>query len=193
MIGKLYRIVRQRRHTQGGFTLIETMIAIVVLVIGILGLAAILADGLMYMKGSQVDYIAQQKASEAVESIFTARNMGQATWDSICNVGDSICAGGIFSAGPQSLCDPGADGIIGTADDNCATLADAILLPGTSSGTYSSSPVRLPLSAYNFQRTITITNVPGIANLRQIQVTITYQAGKVPRTYTMISNISNFS
>jgi prepilin-type N-terminal cleavage/methylation domain-containing protein len=186
-----------RRDGHTGFTLIETTIAIAILSIGVLGLCAMLMDCLAYMGMSQYDYIAQQKAASAIESIFTARDMGQLTWASVCNVGSAVCAGGLFINGPQPLCDPGADGIVGTADDfsglGCAVQQDAIiLLNGT--GTYTSaSATRAPLSNYQFLRTITITSVPNVANLRQIQVTITYTAGRFKRNYTLTTNISNFS
>src|ERR1700690_1673355 len=108
--GQRNTAAEQRRET--GFTLIEALISIVVLSIGVLGLAAMLADGLAYMSMSEYDYIAQQKAAEAVESIYTARNLAQATWSTVCNVGSSICTGGIFLTGAQTLCDPGADGIV---------------------------------------------------------------------------------
>src|ERR1700761_7622407 len=87
MIPTEHRNQRQRR--QRGFTLIETMIAMVVMSVGVLSLAAMLASSLAYMNTSQFDYVAQQKAAEAVESIYTARNLGQATWSTICNVGSS--------------------------------------------------------------------------------------------------------
>lgn len=181
---------------QAGFTLIETMIAIVVLSIGVLALDAMLANGLAYMNMSEYDYIAQQKAAEAVESIFTARNLGQATWSTICNVGSSVCSSGIFLAGAQTMCDPGPDGIVGTADDfsgsSCSVQPDSILLPG-SAGNYSSSPQRIPLSTYNFQRTITISAVTNVTNLRTITVLITYTAGRFQRSYQLVTNISNFS
>jgi prepilin-type N-terminal cleavage/methylation domain-containing protein len=192
--GQRNTAAKQRR--QIGFTLIETMIAIVVLSIGVLGLAAMLADGLAYMSMSEYDYIAQEKASEAIESIYTARNLGQATWGTICNVGSTVCANGIFLTGAQTLCDPGPDGIIDTADDfsgtTCSVQADAVLLPG-SGGTYSSSPQRIPLSTYNFQRTITVAAVTGNANLRTITVLITYKAARFSRSYQMVTTISNFS
>ena len=186
-----------KRADSAGFTLIETMIAMLVLSIGVLGLAATLASSLAYMNSSENDYIAQQKAAEAVESIFTARDLGQATWSSICNVGSSLCTGGIFLNGAEPLCDPGPDGIIDTADDfngsACSLQADAILLP-TSAGTINSSTAnRVALSAFNFQRTITITAFPNVANLRTITVLITYKAGIFQRTYTLTTNISNFS
>ena len=71
--------------------------------------------------------------------------------------------------------------------------ADAILLP-TSTGTINSTTAsRVPLSNYNFQRTITITAFPNVANLRTITVLITYKAGIFQRSYTLTTNISNFS
>jgi prepilin-type N-terminal cleavage/methylation domain-containing protein len=188
---------RMHRRGQAGFTLIETMIAVAILTIGILGLGAMLADCLAYMSMSQYDYLAQQKAASTVESIFTARDMGQVTWASICNVGSTVCTGGIFINGPQPLCDPGVDGIVGTADDfgggGCAVQQDAIILLNGAGTFTSGSATRVPLSNFQFLRTVAITNVPNVANLRQILVTITYTAGRFKRTYTLTTNISNFS
>jgi prepilin-type N-terminal cleavage/methylation domain-containing protein len=196
--------LRTRRGSKAGFTLIETMIALLVLVIGLLGLAAVLANGIAYMNASEYDYIAQQKAAQAIESIFTARDIGQATWGTICNVGSSVCSEGIFLNGPLPLCGPGPDGILGTADDyagaSCAgpplAAPDAILLPNNT-GVFGANPVRLTLSTYT--RTIAISTVLDplgnpISNLRQITVTINYSAGPFRnRTYTLNAYISNFS
>jgi type II secretory pathway pseudopilin PulG len=202
--------LREHKGTQAGFTLLEVMIAILVLMTGVVGLAAMLATSLTYMNMSQVDYLAQQKAAEAVESIFTARDLGSATWSSICNVGSNICCAGaspcntgIFLTGANPLCQPGTDGIVDTADDYSApgvcNTDDAMLLPSSGTGTYGGvgvTPVRVSLSRWNFQRTITISTVLNAAgnvidNLRQITVTITYNSGKFPRSYTLTTDISN--
>jgi len=194
---RMSAMIWRRKDGRAGFTLIETMIAIAILSIGILGLGAMLADCLAYMGMSQYDYLAQQKAASAVESIFTARDMGQVTWASICNVGSAVCTGGIFMNGPQPLCDPGPDGIAGTADDfgggGCAIQQDAIILLNGAGTFISGAASRVPLSNFQFLRTIAITNIPNVSNLRQIQVTITYTAGRFKRTYTLTTNISNFS
>jgi len=204
--------LRAQRTSEAGFTLIETMIAMVVLVVGILALAAMLGMGLAYMTTSQYDYIAQQKAAEAVESVFEARDIGQTTWNTICNVGSSVCCAGvtgctpagIFLTGANPLCGAGLDGIVGTADDYngtaCAGAAadaapDAILVPNGSGNL--NPPVSMPLTT--FSRTITISPVTTsggttITNLRQITVTINYSAGHFTnRVYTLNAYISNFS
>ena len=178
--------IRKLRHSQSGFTMIETVVAMGVLAIGVLSLVAMLADSLAYMQSSQWDYIAQQEAAKTIESIFTARDMGQATWASICNIGNGpSCA---FTAVPTQLCAAGPDGILGTADDNCAAI-DSILQPGAD-GTFT-APTLQPLST--FTRTIAIRPVAGVANLNSITVTINYRAGRFFRQYVLTTNISNFS
>lgn len=199
--------LRASQSAESGFSLIETMIAIIVLMVGVLGLAAMLANGLTYMTTSQYQYIAQQKAAEAVESIFSARDVGQATWGQICNTGSSICTSGIFVTGFLPLCGPGNDGILGTADDylsgSCAGSAanaapDAILLPNNTSGVFGANGVNdvtVPLSTYTRQIAITnVLNAAGVAipNLRQITVTINYSAGNFKNlNYTLNTYISS--
>lgn len=171
---------------QAGFTLMETMIALIILAVGVLALAGMLADGLAYMSMSQDEYIAEQKAAEAVESVYTARDVSQTTWANINNVS----TGGLFVDGPTRLCDPGLDGIEGTADDNCA-IYDSIWTPGPDGRLGTADDVKMPLT--NFTRTIVIAPVAGRADLRQITVTITYTAAKFRRSYTLVTNISQYS
>jgi prepilin-type N-terminal cleavage/methylation domain-containing protein len=177
---------RNRRESHAGFTLMETMIALVVLGVGVLALAAILGDGLAYMSMAQDEYIAEQKAAEAVESIYTARDVSQTSWVNINNASN----GGIFVDGPTQLCDPGTDGIEGTADDNCA-IPDSIWTPGPDGKLGTADDIKLPLGA--FTRTILIQAIPGRADLRSITVSITYSSGKFKRTYVLVSNISQYS
>jgi type II secretory pathway pseudopilin PulG len=180
-------LVRNRRQSVLGFTLLETMVATAVLAFGVLALAAMLANGLAYMHSSQDDFIAHQKAQEAVEGIFAARDTQQVSWSGIQNVG---AGQGIFLPGPQPLLAPGPNGVVGTAQDQAAN-PDSIILPGPDGIMGTADDVQMPLS--NFQRTITITNVAGNPNLRTIQVVITYSTGQLQRTYTLTAYISAFS
>ncbi len=178
------------RRSSAGFTLIEAAISMLVLAIGVMGLAAMMTNGIAYMGMSQMDYIAQQKAEEAVESVFYARDSQLYTWAQIQNVSN----GGIFLNAPEVLCDPGPDGIIDTADDNTADL-DAIYIPGPSGTLDGSDAVKQTLDT--FTRTIAITNVVEPANpteivLRQITVTINYTVGKFKRQYVLTSYICEF-
>jgi type II secretory pathway pseudopilin PulG len=182
------QILRNRKafHGSAGFTLIEAAISVLILVIGVMGLAMTMANSLAYQTMAEADYIAQQKAEEAVESVFYARDSQLYTWAQIQNIAN----GGIFNNGPEVLCNPGPDGIIDTADDILTNL-DAIYTPGPSGTLDGADAVKLTL--YNYTRTIAITAVPGETDVRQITVTINYTAGKFKRQYVLTSYICEFS
>lgn len=178
---------RKSRRSSAGFTLIETIVAVMIMAVGILSLAAMLARSLSFMSVSKYDFIAQQKAAEAIESIFTARDTSQLSWTNINNAS----VGGIFLDGPTPMCDPGPDGIVGTADDNCL-IPDAIIMPGPDGKIGTADDIRAGL--LNFKRTITITPGPnGLSDLRTITVAITYSYANFTRTYTLSTYISKYS
>lgn len=179
----------KERAAQKGFTLLETMVALLVLGIGLVALAAMLAGSMAYMNSQQADFIAQQKASEAIESIFTARDTQAVSYAQIQNVS----SGGIFLNGPENLIDPGPDGVVDTADDN-ANLPDTIIKPGPDGILGTADDIQIQLSVYyKMQRTIVISNIAGENGVRQIVVTVTYTTGTFNRTYTLTSYISQYS
>jgi prepilin-type N-terminal cleavage/methylation domain-containing protein len=181
--------MRQRKVRQSGFTLLETMIAVAIMAVGVLGLAAMLGDSLAYMAGSQADFIAQQKAQQAVETIFTAKYDNTVAWAQIANnsVGNPQ---GLFYSTPQPIRQPGADGLVGSINDNAAPL-DYILYPGPDGKLGTADDEKYPLG--NFTRTITITNFNGDPNLRTISVTVNYTTGRFTRSYTLNALISAFN
>ncbi len=69
-----------------GFTLIEVMIAIVVMSVGILAVIASFATAVAATQSAEEDLIARQKVLEAMESIYTARNSQQIPFASVANV-----------------------------------------------------------------------------------------------------------
>ena len=181
---------RQRKISRhpAGFTLIEAMISIIILSFGVLSLAAIYAQGIMYASLTQYDYIAEKKAEEAVETIFTARDTKVLTWAQIQNVS----TGGVFIDGARPLLDPGPDGLVGTADDNAALPDSIIIGPGPDGILGTADDLVVNLNPW-MTRTIAIAAVTGETNLRQITITINYQIGRIQRTYTLISYISAFA
>lgn len=179
---------RVPRDSAKGFTLLETMIALIVLAVGILGLAAMLGDSLAYMQGSQDNFIAEQKAEQTVEAIFTAKYTNSVTWAQVSNFNAGNPQGLFFST-PQPLLQPGPDGLLGSVND-IAAPPDYILEPGPDGVLGTADDVQLPLS--NFTRTITITNFLADANLRTINVTINYTTGRFTRQYSLTTLISAF-
>ena len=152
---------------QQGFALLETLIAIVVLMIGLLAVLATFAMAIGNTNSVQLDSIARQKATEALESIFTARQTSQITFANIQNVG---AGPGIFTVGFTPMTDPGPDGLDGTGDD---VTAAPVRLPGPS-GVITNTAADVLVNLGNFTRQIQIVNVPGNPNIRQITVTVRY-------------------
>ena len=178
----------KRYRREEGFTLLETLIALAILATGILGLAGMLADALASMQGSREAFIAEQKAEQAVEAIFTAKYTNSVTWPQVNN----FTAGnptGLFLPGAQPLTVTGADGLVGTAVD-AAAAPDYFLNPGPDGKLGTADDVQIPLT--NFTRTITITPIATDPNLRQIQVTVNYTAGRLKGAYTLTTLISAF-
>jgi prepilin-type N-terminal cleavage/methylation domain-containing protein len=170
-----------------GFTLIETMIAVGILAVGLLSGAALLAAGMQKIASSPRDLIATQKATEAVESVFSARDTHTLTWAQIQNVtGASGTDGGIFLDGARDLRAPGGDGLIDTADDGAV---ETVVYPGIDQQFGTADDQVITLSG--FTREIQIRNVQ--ANLRSVTVIITYPEGATRRTYTLTAYISSFS
>jgi len=192
-----------RKHgVEGGFTLIEVMIAIVVMTIGVLALMASFATAIAATGSAQEDLIARQKALDAMESIYTARNSQQLPFASINNVAN----GGVFLSGPQPLLCDGTDGLVGTANAVPCTAPDTgaacpggvecLVLPGADGILGTADDITYSLS--NFTRTIAFNNVllpSGLVNTNLIAVTISvsYQKPGYPaRVYTVNGLISSY-
>lgn len=175
-----------------GFTLLEALLAVVILSVGILSLAAVYAQGIQAAFKTQMDYIAEKKAEEAVETIFAARDSKILAWTNIRNVtGTGGSNDGVFLVGPQPLLAAGPDGLYGTQDDD-ATNPDVVILgPGPDGILGTADDVVMSLAGMT--RTITITDVPGETGLRQITITMEYAVGPSKQQYTLLSYIAEFS
>lgn len=177
-----------RLRVQQGFTLIEVMVAMVVMAVGILSLASIFTQGLKASNQSQIQYIAQQKAQEAMESIFTARDTRLLSTNQINNVSN----GGVFMDGPQSLLAPGPDGLFGTADDDANNPDAIVVAPGPDNIFGTADDVSVSLAPW-MTRTIVIRPVPNTPSLKSIQVTMQWTYAGQTFQYQINSFISDFS
>jgi len=182
---------RAKRKRQLGFTLLETVVAIAVLTFGIVTLLGVFAMAVASTQSIQLDTIARQRATQALESVYTARETAQIQFNQIQNT--SAGGPGIFIGGMVPLTDPGPDGIEDTADD---VPPAPIVLPGNTGSVGGANPSTVTISLANFQRQIQINNVTDangnpVNNLRQVIVTIQYPtANGKQRSYTVQALIS---
>ncbi len=190
---KRKKTLARSSQSQGGFSLLEVVISMAILTIGLVSLAGVFGLAMASTQESQEDMIAKQMANEVVESIVTARNTAQLSWDSIQNTSD----GGIFLNGFQQAYMPAGDGILGTADDVTGAQYVTITEPGPDGIYGTSDDISLPLSNYQRQiqiQPVTDANGNVVASLRAINVTIQYNTPRtrVPKTYVLSSFISQF-
>ncbi len=195
------------KHTgDQGFTLIEVMIAMVVMSVGILAVIASFATAVAATQSAEEDLIARQKVLEAMESIYTARNSQQLPFASVANISN----GGIFKDGSQPLLCAGPDGLVNTADDvNCTTQAGAncpdsgaecMVLPGPDGILGTADDVTMSLG--NFTRTVAITpttyptgpNAGSVnPNMMAISITVAYTRDGIPaRSFTANGLITSY-
>lgn len=173
---------------QQGLSLVETLIALSILVVGILGAASALTSGLQLVSTAPGDLIATQKAAEAIEAVFAARDSHVLTWVQIRNVaGASGNDGGVFLDGPQPVAVAGPDGLVNTADDGAV---ESVTLPGPDQNL--ATPLdNTTVTLTGYTREIRIRDLQ--PNLRSVTVTISYQWGTTTRQYTLVTYVSNFA
>ena len=81
----------RRKSAENGFSLLEVVISMVVLTVGMVSLLGVFGLAMASTQTSQQNLIAKQLADEAIESIITARNTTQISWNQIQNA--SSCSG----------------------------------------------------------------------------------------------------
>ena len=157
--------------SEGGFSLVEAVIAIFILTIGLIGTAAALTYALEFGSISRNVSTAKSVVVASIEEIETLRNSRRLDFKQIANVGAVNNTGATnpfngFSTGfkPISL-DPGADGVFGTDDDLINSGTDGVF--GTADDFEDETRIRS-----GFERQITITNLSD--SLRKVEITVHY-------------------
>jgi type IV pilus modification protein PilV len=191
---------RGRKQSEGGFSLIEVMISMVILTVGLVSLLGVFGLAMSTTMTTKEDMIAKQLANETLESIMSARNSSQLSWDDIQNTGSTNCASGnsscgLFTSTTTAIYNAGTDGLFGTSDDSSAGVAQ-LQEPGPDGIFGTSDDVNVPLNGY--QRTILISAVTSggnvIPSLRSVNITIQYSTtqSRQPKSYVLNTFISQY-
>lgn len=171
---------------EAGFSLVDVMIAIALLLIGVLAMISAMTSAIIMTTQNQQAVIAKQLATSTMEAIYSARDIDDEDfgWDAIGNVGSASVPDGVFPTGEQPLYPTaGEDGIVGTADDANGPDGEA-----------DSGDEGEPMTG--FTREIVITDVPDPVRptapitLRQIDVRIRYLAGRSERQESISSYVA---
>ncbi len=187
------------KKDQSGFSYIDVMIAIVIMMVGILAMVGALSANLVRSMESERRVMAKQLALSTIESIISAKEIEREGvvdgWDSLRNVMTSVPAGqtnGIFVTGFNPVReDIGWDGVAGTVDDAC---------PGSSPCTVTGRPTNASPLVKGFLREIVITDVadaerpspPNPITRRRIDVNIRYFVNQATRLETASTIITAY-
>ncbi|HUU33187.1 MAG TPA: prepilin-type N-terminal cleavage/methylation domain-containing protein [Vicinamibacterales bacterium] len=169
-------------RSASGFSLVETLVSILILTVGVLGLTQAFISGVQKSTSAPYEVLATQKAAEAIESVFAARDSHIVTWAELRNAAQ----GGVFLNSATAMTTAGTDGILNTSDDG---PVETFVYPGPDGfiGTLDDKTLTLD----NFTRKIEIVDLSGF--LRQITVTVTYPANGQTKSYSVTSLISQYA
>ena len=177
-------------RSQAGFSYIDVMIALVILLVGVLALLSGIAGSIVQARSHEQQLLAKQVATSTMESIMSVKETdpNRLGWGAVGNVGsnpdDNGNPQGIFLSGYQTVkSDPGPDEVIGTTDDTGTTIG-------------------------NLTRQISILDVcdpdrpsPVICNpagtnrvkIRSVTVTVRYNVGGLFRTEVLSTVLTDYS
>lgn len=188
-----------QKRNEKGFSYIDVMIAIVIMMVGVLALVGALTANLMRSFEAERRIIAKQMALSTIESIMAAKEIERPGildgWESIKNVVASPPAGtinGIFLTGYCPIREEmGADGVAGTIDDACA---------GTGSCIVAGRPANTSPIIGGYSREIVITDVadperpspPNAITRRRVDVTVRFFVNQAARTETASTILTNY-
>jgi type II secretory pathway pseudopilin PulG len=188
-----------QKQNEKGFSYIDVMIAIVIMMVGVLAMVGALTANLMRSYEAERRIVAKQMALSTIESIITAKEIDRPGildgWESIKNAATSPPAGsinGIFLTGWCPVREEmGYDGVAGTIDDACSGTG-----PCTVSGR---PPNNSPLIA-GYERQIVITDVPdderptppNPISRRRVDVTVRFYVNKSARVETASTIVANY-
>jgi type II secretory pathway pseudopilin PulG len=179
----------RKLNSESGVTILEMVVAMLILTVGLLGLAASIGYAVTVSNKGRNLTNTKLLVVSLLEQMETLRNTEQLTFGQIANQGqvDNTGAPRTFIGFPTAFqplsINPGPDGIFGTDDDMISPGPDNI---------YGNSDdlIDTTWAVPGYQRQISITNLS--ANLKRVQVTLRYpDAGGKLRDMVGVSYLNN--
>lgn len=181
---------------QKGFSYIDVMVAIFILMVGILAMVSAITANVARTYETEKRLIAKQIALSTIESIISAKEISKpgvtVGWNSIGNVGTNPVNGvpkGIFVTGLRPIReDAGWDGIVGTIDDACASGSPCAV---------PDRPINDSAEMQEYMREIIIENLvdaerPNAVSRRKITVNVNFHVNQAIRNLTLSTIVTNY-
>lgn len=176
-----------KNKSEAGFSYIDVMIAVVILLVGILALVSAITGAIFQTKGQEQQLTAKQIGSSTMESIMSVKETDAARlgWNKIGN----ICVTtpcpvpqGIFQNGVQPVkMDAGPDEVVGTADDTGSVMT------GFTREIIIRDECDQDRPSYNCNPVGTMP-----VRVRSVEIRVHYYVGSIQRTEKLTTVLTNY-
>lgn len=177
--------------SEKGFSYIDVMIALVILMFGVLSMLAAVSWSLVQAQGHEQQLLAKQVATTTLESIMAVKETDPVRmgWQAVGNIGSNPDPAtgtpqGIFSVGFQQVrVNAGADEVVGTADDSGAIMSQLrrrIVITDVCDPDRPSPVICSPTG-------------PHPVRIRSVTVTVTYNVGGLQRQESVQTVLSDYA
>ena len=177
------------KKSEAGFSYIDVMIAVVILLVGILALMSAITGAVFQSKGQEQQLYAKQIATSTMESIMSVKETARLGWVKLGNVGSisnqdaNGAPQGIFLTGFQLVkTDAGPDQVIGTNDDTGS------IVNGYQRQIIIRDECDPDRRSYN-------CSPPGTqaVKIRSVEVTVTYFVGSIQRREVLTTVLTDYT
>ena len=180
---------KQLRRSEGGFSLLEMVVAMIIVTVGLLGVASAISYSLMASNRGKGVTNAKMLIVGMLEQMETLRDTGQLHFNEISN---GVVSGSTFNGFPATFqpvsMTPGPDGIYGTADDLINAGPDGVYGTTAAPGDDFTDPT---LARPGVQRRVVISTLPTNDFLKKIEVTVRYTTGNGEKRDLMCASYLN--
>ena len=178
-----------KENSSAGFSYVDVMIAVVILMVGILALLSGISGAVVQSRSQSAQLQAKQIAASTMESIMSLKETdpNRLGWITVGNVGNNFDVNGIprglFVNGEQPVrVDAGPDEVLATADDTGAVI------PNVTRQIVIRDECDPDRPSYNCP-------TPGTENvrIRTVEITITYLIGQVRRQEILTTVLTDYA
>jgi type II secretory pathway pseudopilin PulG len=187
-----------KHNSESGFSYIDVMIALVILLVGVLGLLSGITASIVQTRSQEQQLLAKQITTSTMESIMSVKESVRETvanfigWGAVGNVGTNPnpingVNQGIFLTGFRPVTtNPGPDEIVGTADDTGAPVQgmqrQIVITDLCDPDRPSPAPLCDPGPAGQFP-----------VRFRSVQITVRYQAGAIMQQEVLNTVLTDYT
>lgn len=178
---------------EGGFTIIETLVALAIFTFSIVGLIVITSQGIADTNFAKNKFVASYLAQEGIEIVRNVRDSGALTgaaWEDTFQQNALAGLGACFVSAQSTGCDIDADTF---AIDSCSAASRNGCGPlryDAATGAYILNSVNVDVLESSFSRVIALRTIS--ANEVEITSTVSWRQGTTSKNVTVVATLADW-